>query len=238
MLGHEARVQAIFGRPGYHDNAIWIGFVRARGRSRLSREAAAQSIELRSLREIAVAIFLSLGLLTAASANTDDIEGCANASDLKGALAACTKIIESNWANDHQVALAFNNRANANDALGYSDTAINDYSRALAIDPHYGNALYNRGSTYLELGKLDLAIADLNAVLKIDARRAEAYNNRGIALNHRGETLMIEHRYAEAVRDFSDALAIDPEYAAAALNLAIANGLLLVDGDPPTIQAH
>ena len=159
MLGRETRVQATFGRPGYYDNALLIGFVRVRDRSRLSREAAAPSVVSRSLRKIAVAIFVSLGLLTAASASPDDVEGCANASDLKGALAACTKIIESNWANDHQVALAFNNRANANDALGYSNAAINDYSRALAIDPHYGNALYNRGSTYLELGKLDLAIA-------------------------------------------------------------------------------
>jgi len=188
MLGRETRVQATFGRPGYYDNALLIGFVRVRDRSRLSREAAAPSVVSRSLRKIAVAILVSLGLLTPASANTDDIESCANASDLKGALAACTKIIESNWANDHQVALAFNNRANANDALGYSNAAINDYSRALAIDPHYGNALYNRGSTYLELGKLDLAIADLNAVLKIDARRAGAYNNRGIAFLRLGDT--------------------------------------------------
>src|SRR5690349_8613766 len=111
MLGRETRVQATFGRLGYYDSALRIGFVRARGRSRLSREPAVPSIVSRSLRKIAVAIFVSLGLLTAASANTDDIEGCANASDLRGALAACTKIIESNWANDHQVALAFDNRA-------------------------------------------------------------------------------------------------------------------------------
>ena len=211
MLGREARVQPTFGRPGC---SLWIGFVRARGRSRLPEEAAAESVELRSLREIAVAIFVSLGILTAASANTDDNAGCANASDLKGALAACTKIIESNWANDHQVALAFNNRANANDALGYSDAAINDYARALAMDPHYGNALYNRGSTYLELGELDLAIADLNAVLKIDARRAEAYNNRGIAFLQLGDT-------ATAIADFM-ALEMNPSLASAHNNLGLA----------------
>jgi len=52
MLGREARVQATFGRPGCYDNALWLGFVRAWGRSQLSREAAAESIEF-SLRKIA-----------------------------------------------------------------------------------------------------------------------------------------------------------------------------------------
>src|SRR5262249_11557202 len=139
------------------DSTVWL---------RCSRAA------LRWLQGTLAAIFLCLGLSTVASSGTDDIEGCVNALDLKSALAACTKIIESNWASDHQVALAFNNRANARDALGYPDAAIDDYSQAIAIDPHYGNALYNRGSTYLEMGKFQLAIADLDAVLTIDAQRA------------------------------------------------------------------
>jgi tetratricopeptide (TPR) repeat protein len=214
-------------------------------------------------QKVLIAVFVCLGLLKGASSKTDDIEGCTNASNLVGAVAACTRIIESNWANDHQVALAFNNRANANDALGYSDAAIDDYSRALAIDPHYGNALYNRGSTYLEIGKLDLATADFVAVLELNPSFAFAYNKLGVvrrttgdfaqaitdlsraielmptfaaALNNRGEVFLIEHRYAEAVHDFADALAIDPRHAAAARNLAVAKGLLSVDGHPLEIH--
>ncbi|HWX30816.1 MAG TPA: tetratricopeptide repeat protein, partial [Steroidobacteraceae bacterium] len=172
-------------------------------------------IASRWLQGILVAILVCLGLLKAASAGTDDIEGCVNAFDLKDAVTACTKIIESNWANNHQLARAFNNRANANAALGLSEIAIEDYSRALAIDPHYGNALYNRGSAYLEMGELDLAIADLDAVLKIDAQRAEAHNNRGLALARLGDT-------AAAIADFVTALEINPALASVHNNLGLA----------------
>ena len=54
----------------------------------------------RWLQEALAIIFVCLGLLTAASGSTDDVAGCTNALDLKGAISACTKIIESNWASD------------------------------------------------------------------------------------------------------------------------------------------
>jgi tetratricopeptide (TPR) repeat protein len=102
---------------------------------------------------------------------------------------------------------------------------------SLEINPSLATAHNNLGLARRETGDYMQAITDFSRAIKL-------VPNYVAALNHRGETLMIEHRYAEAVRDFSDALAIDPEDTAAARNLAIANGLLSVDGDPPTIQAH
>src|SRR5262249_7036487 len=86
---------------------------------------------------------VSLGLLTAASVSAEPIDGCTNTSDLTGVIADCTKIIESDWATNRQVRLAFNNRAGAHELLGDHNAAIDDYSRALDIDPHYVTALYN-----------------------------------------------------------------------------------------------
>jgi hypothetical protein len=92
-------------------------------------------IASRWLQGILVAILVCLGLLKAASGGTDDIEGCVNAFDLKGAVIACTKIIESNWANNHQLARAFNNRANANAALGLSETRITEMPSTIEAPP-------------------------------------------------------------------------------------------------------
>ena len=99
------------------------------------------------------------------------IEECVNAADPREAVEGCTTIIASNWATDDQLEMAFNNRANANSYLGHIAIAIDDYGRALALDPHYGNARYNRGALYLETGQFDLAISDLDGVIDLQQSR-------------------------------------------------------------------
>lgn len=94
-----------------------------------------------------------------------------NAADPREAVEGCTTIIASNWATDDQLEMAFNNRANANSYLGHIAIAIDDYGRALALDPHYGNARYNRGALYLETGQFDLAISDLDGVIDLQQSR-------------------------------------------------------------------
>jgi tetratricopeptide (TPR) repeat protein len=99
------------------------------------------------------------------------IEECANAADPHEAVEGCTTISASNWATDDQLKLAFNNRANANGYLGSIAKAIDDYGRALALDPHYANARYNRGSLYLESRQFDLAISDFDGVIALAPER-------------------------------------------------------------------
>jgi tetratricopeptide (TPR) repeat protein len=158
---------------------------------------------------------VSLGLFTVETASADTIDGCTNAVDPRGAIADCTKIIDSDWATDRQVKFAYNNRASANEYFGNHDAAIDDYSRALQIDPHYATALYNRGSVYLTIGKPELAIADLDAAVLIAPKRAAAYHNRGLALLRLGDV-------AAAVADFKATLNIDPALAPAHNNLGVA----------------
>jgi tetratricopeptide (TPR) repeat protein len=134
------------------------------------------------------------------------IEDCANAADPREAVEGCTKIIASNWATDDQLKLAFNIRANANSYLGSIANAIDDYGRALALDPHYENARYNRGSLYLETRQFDLAISDFNGVIALAPDRADAYNNRGLAALESG-------RLDASIADFSVAIELDPSVA-------------------------
>ena len=113
-------------------------------------------------------INIALWLILIQPACADPIDDCADAADPGDAITGCTAVINSDWATEHQLVLAFNNRANAQDYFGRSTLAIDDYSAALALEPHYVNARYNRAATYLDLKQWGLAIADFDAVLKLD----------------------------------------------------------------------
>lgn len=164
---------------------------------------------------LAASVIASASFALHSSAAADVIEECSAAFDPADAIPACTEIVASSWATEKQVAYAFNNRANAHDYFGRSRAAIEDYSRALALDPHFVNARYNRGTTYLALEDFPDAIADFNAVLKLEPGRADAFNNRGLALLARGDL-------ADAIDDFTSAVRLDAGYAYAFNNRGVA----------------
>lgn len=143
------------------------------------------------------------------------IRECTDAFNPAAAIIGCSAIINSTWANDDQLALAYNNRANAQSDLGLAEAAIADYGRALALDPHYVNASYNRATLYLELGRLELAIADFDRVLTFDPHRANAANNRALAF-------LKLNNLEEAIEGFSAAIGLDPTDARAYNNRGVA----------------
>lgn len=80
-------------------------------------------------------------------------------------------------------------------------SAIEYYTRAIAIDPAYALAYYSRGVLYWrEIGEHQRAIQDLTRVLELDAGWAQAYFNRGLA--HK-----LLHQYEKAQHDFERFLA-------------------------------
>jgi len=68
------------------------------------------------------------------------------------------------------------------------------------------NAFVNRGTLHLARGENDKAINDFTQAIKADPSLAAAYNDRGVALS-------ATHRQADAIRDFSQALALKAENA-------------------------
>lgn len=76
-------------------------------------------------------------------------------------------------------------------------------------------ALVVRGLTHFDLGRLDLALADLTSALELDPRNEVVLHHRANVFNELG----LAHH---AVRDYGAALAIDPFYAEAYINRAIA----------------
>ncbi|MBN1659956.1 MAG: tetratricopeptide repeat protein [Anaerolineae bacterium] len=73
--------------------------------------------------------------------------------------------------------------------------AIENYTRAVELDPAYAQVYYSRGLIYWrEVGNHYRAIEDLTRVIEIDPSRAEAYFNRAMAYQARHET---EHAIAD-----------------------------------------
>ena len=88
---------------------------------------------------------------------------------------------------------------------------IDDYSRAIRINPDYANAYYNRGVVYYDLGKDQLALDDYSRAIRINPDFADAYYNRGVVYGNLG-------KYQLAIDDYSRAIRINPDYADAYYN--------------------
>ena len=55
------------------------------------------------------------------------------------------------------------------------DSAIEEHSQAIAIDPQDTEAYYHRGLAYVTTGQYDQALADFGKVLELDPANASAY---------------------------------------------------------------
>ena len=54
--------------------------------------------------------------------------------------------------------------------------AIEDYDKAIELDPNDAEAYNDRGSSYHRLGQNERAIEDYDEAIKLDPDNAEAYN--------------------------------------------------------------
>ena len=82
--------------------------------------------------------------------------------------------------------------------------AMEDFSRAIELDPENVTALFHRGVVRVVRGRYDDAIQDFDRVIQLDPRHAAAYYNRGRLRYWKGD---IEG----AIADFEKAQALDPQ---------------------------
>jgi Flp pilus assembly protein TadD len=135
--------------------------------------------------------------------------------DLQGADAAFAKVAQAapnradGWVNMGRVRLQEGNLSGAERVL----------KQALQVNRSLASAHYFYASLLRDQGKYDQAISELKLTL-------EQYPDDRVARNDLGRTLFLERRYADAVREFRDVLAIDPEDVEANYNLMLCyNGL-------------
>ena len=89
------------------------------------------------------------------------------------------------------------------------DEAIDEYNKAIEINPEYACAYNARGHAYYIKGQYDKAISDFTKAIKLNPRNAEAYNDRGITYDE-GKS-----EYDKAISDFTKAIELNPKDAKA-----------------------
>ena len=94
---------------------------------------------------------------------------------------------------------------------GEPEPAIEEYDRAIELDPALAAADRGRGDAYLFLGNFEQAVAEFDLALELDADNAAAYSNRGLGHSALGNL-------EQAIADHDRAIELDPLLAAAYTN--------------------
>src|SRR3954465_5460536 len=97
----------------------------------------------------------------ASASLADDKSDCTATLKDNAAIAACTRILQS----DPSATYALGNRGISYRIAGEYDKAIADFDQMLAINPANVPALLERGLTYEARGDSERAIADLGVVI-------------------------------------------------------------------------
>ena len=87
---------------------------------------------------------------------------------------------------------------------GKPEKALEDFNRAIKIDPQLAGGYLGRANTFNLMGRYEKSIEDYDTVLEIDPTLANAYVNRASAYSHLGE-------YEKAIADYEKGLGLDPK---------------------------
>jgi tetratricopeptide (TPR) repeat protein len=92
------------------------------------------------------------------------------------------------------------------------DKAIEDYNRAIELDPQYASAYRSRGSAYRIKKDYNEAVTDYDKAIELNPS-ASVYNGRGFTFLEWG-------KYTEAEKDIRKALELDPNHLPAITSLS------------------
>jgi tetratricopeptide (TPR) repeat protein len=92
----------------------------------------------------------------------------------------------------------FNIAFKASDNQNYQK-AIQDYNKAIEINPNNGNIYYNKGAAHNNLKEYIKAISSYDKTIEINPNDSEAYNNRGFSY-------YLLNKYEKACKDFKIAI--------------------------------
>ncbi len=164
----------------------------------------------------AAALFL-LGFPALASAQSapGDLTSCGD-TDADKSIAACTVLLGSNGQPDDTRAKAFTYRGFSYLKKNQFDGAIEDFTRAIGLDPENAWALANRGNAYFNKREYDAAMQDYDAALRLNpVGYATLFYGRGSIYNANGDA-------AHAIEQFDAAIRLQPEFPEAFNNRGVA----------------
>lgn len=114
-----------------------------------------------------------------------------------------TLVVDSGLPTKTGLARAFHDRGKAYYKLGWLERAIQDYSRALLLDPADYGAYYNRAKAHADLGEHDLAVEDYSQAIRLMPDHDFAYYSRANSLFVKGDR-------PRAIEDYRKAYLMNP----------------------------
>ena len=109
-------------------------------------------------------------------------------------------------------ALLFNIRGACYAGLNQLNLAIENYKKAIAINPEYSKAHFNLAGVYHELDEFDASIQSYQNAIIIEPSNAEAQNNLGNLLI---DSIVLD----SAIESYYKAIRIKPDYVEAYYSL-------------------
>jgi tetratricopeptide (TPR) repeat protein len=106
---------------------------------------------------------------------------------------------------DHNRAI-YNNRGSAYMTLGNYAQALQDFGKAIEINPGHERAYFNRGLVYNKLADYTRAVPDFTRAIEINPKYVRAYFSRGIAYGSLGD-------HERAIQDMKTAARLGHESA-------------------------
>jgi len=137
-----------------------------------------------------------------------NIYGLAN--DYRKVVADLSKCLELDPKRYSQEPATFGNRGVAYHELGKLKEALEDFDRALSLNPRYVFALVNRGRAYSDLKKYDLAFKDFDMAIGYEPNNADA-------LFWRGALYYSTDKLAPALEDFMKVVKLNHRHVVAHL---------------------
>lgn len=173
----------------------------------------------------AVAVLVIASGLILGGAEAAPLENCVKgeqayqARDYDLEIELYTQCIDEDGPTRAKLAIAYNNRGVAHHAKGDPDSAIEDYDRALSLDPGYAAAFSNRGMAHVAKGAFVHALEDYDRAIELDPTYGPAYANRCWLFGYMG--------YGEpALADCAESLGLRPDDPATLDNRAFAYWIL------------
>ena len=125
------------------------------------------------------------------------------------------KLDALNNAKNHLFDQYFNQGITLVNQGNYSQEAIEQFTRALSLNPNHADAYVWRGYVYHCLNKYQEVIDNCNQAIRLNPNHANAYINRATAYNYL-------KNYEQALNDSNQAIRLNPNDASAYINRAFA----------------